>query len=219
MFAAREQADVPTIVGSNEEEARSLVDLSTVKAATFKEDIQAAWGTFPSALLDAYPHATDAEAKIARADFERDLRFGWDMWTWARMQAATGRSPVFFYHFTHKPPFPAGSVYDGWGASHFAELWYVFDHLHQEPWAWAPADEALAEAMSDYWTNFAKTGNPNSPDLPVWPKFGASNQVLDLGDTIAAGGVADLPSLSVFDAVYAQVRGAPVAARPNTPPP
>jgi para-nitrobenzyl esterase len=219
VFAAGEQADVPTMVGSNEEEARSLVDLSTVKAATFKKDIQAAWGTLPSALLDAYPHATDAEAKTARADFERDLRFGWDMWTWARLQAATGRSAVFFYHFTRKPPFPHGSVYDGWGASHFAELWYVFDHLGQEPWAWTSADEALAKAMSDYWTNFAKTGDPNSPNLPVWPKFGASNQVLDFGDHVTAGGVADLPSLSTFDAVYAQVRGAPVVTRPSAPPP
>jgi hypothetical protein len=43
-----------------------------------------------------------------------------------------------------QPPFPAGSVYAGWGASHFAELWYVFDHLDQSPWNWTAADRKLA---------------------------------------------------------------------------
>ena len=197
VFAAGEQTDVPTLVGSNAEEARSLVDLSTIKAATFTADIKAAWGELPPTLLDAYAHATDAEAKTARADFERDLRFGWDMWTWARLQAATGHAPVYAYRFTRKPPFPTGSVYAGWGASHFAELWYVFDHLSQDPWAWTSADAALAEAISAYWTNFAKTQY--------------------LGEQIGAGGVADLKPLTTFDAVYAQVRGAPVPARLTTP--
>jgi para-nitrobenzyl esterase len=25
--------------------------------------------------------------------------------------------------------------------------------------------------METYWTNFARTGNPNSASLPVWPAF------------------------------------------------
>jgi len=211
VFAAGRQNDVPVLLGSNEEEARALVDLTGVKAQTFDADIIHAFGPLPPTLLAGYPHATDEEAKIARADFERDLRFGWDMWTWARLQAATGDKPVFYYHFVQKPPFPAGSVYAGWGASHFAELWYVFDHLDQEPWRWSAADRALADAMATYWTNFAKTGDPNGAPLPRWPRFtSADGRVLYLGSPIAVNGVADLGTLSVFDAVYAQLRGAPV---------
>jgi para-nitrobenzyl esterase len=212
VFAGGEQADVPMLIGSNEEEARALVDLSTVKASSFSQDIQGAWGSLPPALLAAYPHATDAEAKTARVEFERDLRFGWDMWTWARLQAATGRRPVYYYHFTRQPPFPPTSIYSGWGASHYAELWYVFDHLNQEAWPWTPADNSLAEAISTYWTNFAKTGDPNGSELAVWPPFSRSGQVLYLGDRISVGGVADLETLSTFDGVYTQVRGVPVGA-------
>jgi len=200
---------VPLLVGSNEEEGRSLVDLSVVKAASFDADIARAFGPLPPTLMAAYPHATDPQAKQARADFERDLRFGWDMWAWARLQAATGKRPVFYYHFIQRPPFPAPSIYAGWGASHFAELWYVFGHLGQEPWPWTSHDRALSDAMMSYWTNFAKTGDPNGPALSVWPSFtGKDGKTLYLGTPMTVGGVADLSSLEVFDAVYAQVRAA-----------
>jgi len=208
VFAAGRQNDVPLLVGSNEEEGRSLVDLSAVKAASFEADIAKAWGALPPALLAVYPHATDEAARQARADFERDLRFGWDMWAWARLQAASGKAPVFYYHFTQKPPFPAGSVYAGWGASHFAELWYVFDHLDQEPWAWTPADRRLAETTATYWTNFARTGDPNGPTVPTWPAFTAgTGRMLYLGTPVTVGPVADIATLKVFDGVYGAVRG------------
>jgi para-nitrobenzyl esterase len=50
-----------------------------------------------NALVAAYPHATDEQAKEARLGLERDLRFGWDMWAWARLQAATGQNHVYYF--------------------------------------------------------------------------------------------------------------------------
>jgi carboxylesterase type B len=57
-------------------------------------------------------------------------------------------------------------VYAGWGASHYAELWYVFDHLSQTPWRWSIADRKVAEEISNYWVNFARSGNPNGTGPP-----------------------------------------------------
>jgi carboxylesterase type B len=54
-----------------------------------------------------------------------------------------------------------GSVNAGWGASHFAELWYVFDHPDQSPWNWTVADRKLADTMSSHWVNLARSGDPN----------------------------------------------------------
>jgi para-nitrobenzyl esterase len=213
-FVSGKQNDVPLLIGSNAEEARSLVDVTQVKASTFDRDMEKSFGALPAPLLAAYPHATDEEARQARLDLERDLRFGWDMWAWARLQTGTGRSPVYYYSFRQKPPFPAGSVYEGWGASHFAELWYVFDHLNQLSWNWTGADRRVAEEMSSYWVNFARSGNPNGPGLPPWSAFtSAESKVQDLGDPIAVGGVANINSLKVFDSVYSAVRGKPFAAR------
>jgi para-nitrobenzyl esterase len=213
-FASGKQNDVPLLLGSNTEEARSLTDASKVTAAEFESDLTQSFGQLPPALIAAYPHSTDEEARTARLEFERDLRFGWDMWAWARLQASRGHSPVYYYSFSQKPPFPVGSTYEGWGSSHYAELWYVFDHLNQDPWNWTATDRGVAAEMSAYWTNFAKSGDPAGSGLPQWPAFTmAQNNVLHIANRTTVGGVANLKNLTVFDEVYNSVRGHPFAAQ------
>jgi para-nitrobenzyl esterase len=69
--------------------------------------------------------------------------------------------------------------------------------------------------MSSYWVNFVKTGDPNGVCLPQWPRFTMrDSRVLYLDSPVAVHGVADLKPLSVFDAVYAQARGAPFGSMP-----
>jgi para-nitrobenzyl esterase len=214
VFASGRQNDVPLLIGSNAAEARAMFDVTHETAATFDNDLKRSVGELPPALIAAYPHVTDAEAREARLGLERDLRFGWDMWAWARLQAGTGRNPVYYYSFREQPPFPADSIYAGWGASHFAELWYVFDHLDQSPWNWTAADRKLAEEMSSYWVNFARSGNPNQQGLPPWPAFtNTESKVEYLGTPISVGGVANIKGLTAFDAVYTAVRGKQFAAR------
>ena len=49
-----------------------------------------------------------------------------------------------------------------------------------------PEDLKMSELMSSYWTNFAKTGNPNGPGLPVWPEFSAERSARDVSGRHAA---------------------------------
>ena len=205
-YVAGRMRDVPVLVGSNAEEGNSLADTSRVTVETYADDLKRVWGDLPPPLVTAYPYATDAEAKAARSAFERDLRFGWDMWAWARLQAKAGR-PAFYYRFDRAPPFPEGTEMQGWGPAHFAELWYMFDQLAQESWAWTVADRRLADAMASYWVNFARTGDPNGRGLPAWPAFGAGEQVMVLGDAIAPRPAPVDMQLRVFDGVYDAVRG------------
>jgi para-nitrobenzyl esterase len=209
-YVAGKWNDVPVLVGSNAEEGNSLADLAPVTAANFGSELKRIWGDLPPPLTTAYPYATDDEAKRARSAFERDLRFGWDMWAWARLQALFGASPAFFYRFDHAPPFPRGSVREPWGAGHYAELWYMFDNLLPEDAAWTAADRMLADRMASYWVNFAQTGDPNGEDLPLWPQFSReAGETMVLGtDVRIAESPVDL-QLRVFDGVYDAVRGKP----------
>lgn len=214
-YSTGRQNDVAVLIGSNAEEARSLVDLKAVTAANFNQSLATAWGPLPPRIVAAYPFTTDAEARQARADLERDLRFGWDMWAWARLQARHGAHPAYVYRFEQSPPFPTDSVRADWGASHFAELWYMFDHLDQEPWRWTAADRLLAQRMSGYCVNFARTGDPNGPGLPIWPAYTLERPlVLRLGEHVEATAMPGLDALRGFDGAYDQIRGAPFDTRP-----
>jgi len=163
-FVSGQQNDVPLLIGSNADEARAMVDVTHETAP----HSTVTWNTASANFLPRWLRhiRTQPTKRRGRRSSGSSATSGWDMWAWARLEAGTGHSRVFYYLFRQQPPFPVGSVYAGWGASHFAELWYVFNHLDQSPWNWTPADRKLAEEMSAFWVNFARSGDPNSTGLP-----------------------------------------------------
>ena len=65
------------------------------------------------------------------------------------------------------------------GAPHASEIPFVFDTVKAKYGAATTAqDEKVAEETNNYWANFAKTGNPNGPGLPHWPRYNSSKDVL-----------------------------------------
>ena len=224
VFAAGRQNDVPTLIGFNAEEARAFSSPNKVTAATFVS-APPVWWPAPlrsPALLATFPHATDEEARRSWVELESALRSGWDVWAWARLQASRGHRDVYLYRFDHRPPFPADSIYADWGAAHFVELWYVYDHLDQQPWPWTPADRRLADLMSSYWTNFVKRGDPNGPGLPAWPRFTKqSGKALHLDERVSAGAFPVNGGLEAVENLYNLARGGPFdsAQSAGEPPP
>lgn len=199
IFAEGRQARVPVLIGSNSDEARSLITVR-VRAETFAEDFARAFLPLPPELMSLYPTATDEEAYGARAALERDLRFGWDMRAWARLHASA--APVFMYHFSRTPPFSPGSPLAGDGACHWAELPYVFDQLDQWPGDWTDEDRRLASRMAGYWVNFAAHGDPNAGAV-TWPAYEpAGEQVMLFGDTVKAGTLPNQRALDLFDDAF-----------------
>jgi para-nitrobenzyl esterase len=150
---------------------------------------------------------SDADAQAAAAAFEGDMRFRWDMWTWARLASESASRKVYFYEFARTPPVAHGGRYSGMGATHGMEMPYVFDHLDQQDLPWTAQDRRLADILPAYWTNFARTGDPNGLGLPEWPEFrSARGQVMILGDRIEPQSIPGKASLRQIDRVYATAR-------------
>jgi para-nitrobenzyl esterase len=74
-------------------------------------------------------------------------------------------------------PVPAAAVPAGifLGATHGAELTSVFGT--SPLFAADAAGKAASEQIQRYWTNFARTGDPNGGSDPTWPAFSASSNV------------------------------------------
>ena len=100
----------------------------------------------------------------------RDAAFGWHTWAWARLQARTGKSKVFYYYFDQHPERPPDSPQADHGMPHGVDVPYVFQTLDRNDPKLTPGDRAISETVSTYWTNFAKHGDPNGAGVPVWPR-------------------------------------------------
>jgi para-nitrobenzyl esterase len=86
----------------------------------------------------------------------------------ANLAYASGQR-VFVYRFEREIP---GKGEAELGAFHSLEVPYVFGSLSDREWQWLPStaeDAALSNLIQTYWTNFAKSGDPNAPGLPNWP--------------------------------------------------
>ena len=153
-------------------------------------------------MIKAYPVGTDNVPKTAR-DLARDAAFGWQTWSWARIQAKTGKSKVFYYYFDQHPDNPEGSPRAGYGSPHGQEVAYVFQHLNPSNPQTTKSDIEISDAMSTYWTNFAKYGHPNSAGVPLWPAFSDANPVLMYFEqTPHTGPVPSAESLNVLDSYF-----------------
>jgi para-nitrobenzyl esterase len=78
---------------------------------------------------------------------------------------------VFVYRFDRSIP---GKGQAELGAFHGLEVPYVFGTMRDPAWQWLPFtqdDAALSNLIQTYWTNFAKSGNPNAQGLPDWPAW------------------------------------------------
>ena len=68
------------------------------------------------------------------------------------------------------------------GAYHASELQYIFT-ISETPVpspGLTPAQEQLSGTMVEYWTQFARSGDPNSLGAPAWPLYGSSDEFLSL---------------------------------------
>ena len=185
-YAAGREAHVPAIIGWNRDERSGTLsnDMTAAKWKTYADDH---YGDHAAQFLAAFPADTDAQAVRSADDFTTDSYIAMGAWKWAEADAKTGQAPVYRYRFDRpapaEPNHPQGKY-----AFHSAELEYVFGTLDVRQGAtWQSADRKLSSEIIRYWTNFARTGDPNGPGLPQWPRYDKNGTVIHLNDPITEG--------------------------------
>jgi para-nitrobenzyl esterase len=197
IFAAGKQNDVPLLVGHNSGEGDMTANVGS--AQQYVRAVREQAGPLADRLLALFPAHSEAEAAKSQRRFETEYSFAWEAWTWGRLQSRTGRSKVFEYDFDHRPPYPDEEPYRSWGVPHMAELFYIFQHYAPD-WTWTATDRRVADLLSSYWVNFARSGDPNGPGLPRWQPFDEAHQrVMHMGDPFAMSDLPDRPQLAAID--------------------
>jgi para-nitrobenzyl esterase len=204
IYAAGKQAHVPTLGGWNADEARAAVIMAPTQPTFISFTAQAAtdFGSRANEFLAVYPATTDADAVRSAGDLASDRFISYSTWAWLEAQVKTGNAPVYRYLFALGSP---GDTHHSAaiGAFHSDDIEYVFGTLDSRDGAtWRPEDRQLSNQIGQYWTNFARTGDPNgvpdgrslsvgmqnAPDLPKWPTYAPADdwQVMHLDATSAA---------------------------------
>lgn len=168
--------NVPVLAGYNADEATLFypsMNVPTVLEPEFPEALEDRLALLADiygdvdadALIQLYGLDDPDTYQAAETDMLGDDLFGVHMRYLAAANVAQN-APTYLYHFTRVPPSKSQTI----GAFHASEIFFVFGS-HSPLAGLTEEDELLTEAMGVYWTNFAKTGDPNGAGVPAWPAY------------------------------------------------
>ncbi len=177
VFAAGQQAPVGLLFGTTTREFGMAAPADAVR-----KFIQSVTGNLAGRAFALYGLANGGTGKndpmygSAGDQWFADLAFRCPATTQAIWQAAAHR-PVYEYEFQHAIP-----GQEEQGAVHSADLPYVFGYFPKQgniSGNFNETDFKLADLIQTYFTNFAKTGDPNSSGVPKWPEFDGSQAYIE----------------------------------------
>jgi para-nitrobenzyl esterase len=153
-----------------------------ITVADYQKWAKARFGSMGDEFLKLYPASTDDEASQQIEQSARDsYRISVFLWAETRQKAQKKDSTNKFYIFSYNHPEPPDAQKRGAGAG--VEIPYVMNSLSKLDRPFVKEDYEIADMMSSYWANFAKTLDPNGKGLPVWPAFNSDSRVtMQLGE-------------------------------------
>jgi para-nitrobenzyl esterase len=188
VFKAKEQAQVPLLVGWNSAEIPGIAFLQGLPATeeNLVKKVKEAYPNNYEEALKVYPHSNAKEIEWAATNLASDRFIAYGTWKWFDLHRKNSSQPVYRYLYSKlRPPLVDKSLTPGLaggtqqgappmpppiGAPHACEIEYCMGNLDLvKEYAWTPDDYKVSETMLNFFANFVKTGNPNGEKLPEWP--------------------------------------------------
>jgi para-nitrobenzyl esterase len=195
IFKAKEQAQVPLLLGWNSAEIPGMAfTQGPITDETLVKKVKEAYPNDFEEALKVYPHGNAKEVEWAATNLASDRFIAFSTWKWFDMHRKTSSQPVYRYLYSKlRPPLVDQNLTSGLaggtqrrqegapqfvpiGAPHACEIEYCMGNLDLiKDYAWTADDYKVSETMLNYFANFIKTGNPNGEKLPDWPAAQAND--------------------------------------------
>jgi len=185
IFAEGEQMHVPVLVGSNADEATVFGHNTIQTVAEYKDYLRQDAGKYSDQEFHVYPATSDAEVPALYLQLQNDS-FAYGAKSLAQSVTRSGQI-AYLYYFTYADAGKRAPL----GAHHGEELFFLSASF---PPDWQPNsdDQKFGELIRSYWTQFAKTENPNTRNSPRWAAYNEwPNRWFELGHNV---GVQPIPA-------------------------
>ena len=206
IFEAKEQAQIPLLLGWNSAEipGQAFMQGQPYKDENFMARVKKEYPADFEEVLKLYPHGSEKEIELSATALAADRFIVYSTWKWFDLHRNNSSQPVYRYLYSKiRPDLVDKSLASGLaggtvraenaparpkavGAPHACEIEYCMGNLHLvKDYSWTVDDFKVSETMSNYFANFIKTGNPNAAKLPEWTvaKAGDTNPPVMVIDT------------------------------------
>lgn len=198
IFAAKEQAQVPLLLGWNSAEipGQAFMQGKPYTEENYKNRLKTDYPADYEEALKLYPSSSEREIELSATALAADRFIVYSTWKWFDLHRKNSSQPVYRYLYSKlRPALVDNSMAAGLaggtakkdpnapvppkavGAPHACEIEYCMGNLDKiKEFAWTADDYKVSDTMLNYFANFIKTGNPNGAKLPEWTVAKAGDQ-------------------------------------------
>jgi para-nitrobenzyl esterase len=196
IFMAREQAQVPLLLGWNSAEIPGFAfTQGPYSEENYIQKVKEAYPNDFEEVLKLYPCGSEKEIELSATALASDRFISYSTWKWFDLHRKNSNQPVYRYLFCKiRPPLTDKTLSSGLaggtakkeentmkmpepiGAPHASEIEYCMGNLYLiKDYEWTKEDLKASETMLDFFANFVITGNPNGKNVPEWPAAEAND--------------------------------------------
>jgi para-nitrobenzyl esterase len=179
--APAESADVPMIISTTLEDAALSLTNFNLDEAGLKTLLGQRYGEKADEILALYRRRYPQKSPfLIQAQVFTDSGFRRSAITQAERKAALGKGAAYMYLWNWECPAYSGKF----GAVHGLDVSASFHQVRDNiVGVGAPGAKVMCDRLASAWVAFAKTGNPNNPQIPHWPIYDATTRATMVFDT------------------------------------